>query len=69
MHEKIEIPGVSWNELAEVQSCDMGVLVAVRTEAGRYYRSTSFELTTEEARNLAAALVRVADDRDAQDPV
>jgi len=66
MHERIDVPGVSWDELAEVQTCDMGVLLAVRTQADRFFRSTSFELTTEEARRLAAALVRVADAQDAK---
>ena len=52
----IKIKGVKWQESVEVIKKKRGVVLQVMTKAGRYFRSTSFHLTKEEAVKLSKEL-------------
>lgn len=57
----VRISSVKWDETIEVQPGDLGVLLVIKTQASRFFRSTSFDMTRDEARQLADALHEAAD--------
>jgi hypothetical protein len=56
----IKVSGVKWSESVEVALRKNGVVLQVMTKAGRFFRSTSFQLTKKEALKLANELQRKA---------
>jgi hypothetical protein len=56
----VRISGVKWEETVEVQPGELGVLLVIKTQAGRFFRSTSFDMTRDEARRIADALHEAA---------
>lgn len=57
----LQVPDVAWTEFAEVERRGDKVWLGVRIEAGGFQRSTSFEMTPEDARALARALDEAAE--------
>ena len=56
----IKVSGVKWSESVEVILRKNVVVLQVMTKAGRFFRSTSFQLTKNEALKLANELQRKA---------
>lgn len=52
----VKVSGVRWTETIKVVRRRTAVVLEVMTQAGRFYRSTSFRLTKKEAIAIAAAL-------------
>jgi hypothetical protein len=56
----IKVSGVKWSESVEVILRKNVVVLQVMTKAGRFFRSTSFQLRKKEALKLANELQRKA---------
>ena len=52
----IEVPGVEWTETVKIIPKEKTLAIELMTKSDRFFRSTSFELTKEEAMLLAEEL-------------